>query len=385
MPIGRATYAWVLGRERGPSWIALEPSRKDLPASMDELARELAREARSPFAPTASSATGKARRLGTDLLGPVVAAGLLDDVRHLIVVAGELDRVPLEALRLEDAWVGDRWTISYAPSGTIHTLLSERPHGASRELRALVVADPPFRREHLEGLEGQAVVAAAPAESARAARSFADLRRLPRTREEASAVAALYPRTRVLTGLDANETLLTEIAERDERFAFVHLASHALVDDRSMTRTGIVLSQVGLEDPFEAALRGETVPDGFLSAVEVASGWRLDAQLVTLSACRTGAGPRILGEGRMGLSSAFLQAGARALLVSLWDVDDEATQLLMKSFYRHWLGAQALPRSKAEALRRARRELREHSPDGRSLPFEHPSFWAAFVLVGDPN
>src|SRR6185503_17297999 len=99
----------------------------------------------------------------------------------------------------------------------------------------------------------------------------------------------------------------------------------------------------------------------------------LRADLVVLSACQTGLGDLKQAEGTVGLQRAFLAKGARSVLVSLWNVSDEATRRLMEAFYRHWLGRRV---GKAEALRRAQEEV-------RTTPgFEHPRFWAAFQLVG---
>ena len=99
---------------------------------------------------------------------------------------------------------------------------------------------------------------------------------------------------------------------------------------------------------------------------------KLNAELVVLSACETGLGKQLRGEGLIGLTRAFFYAGAEAVLVSLWKVADVSTAELMVRFYRHLKAG----RGKAEALRQARLELLEQ---GR---FVHPFYWAPFVLVG---
>ena len=103
---------------------------------------------------------------------------------------------------------------------------------------------------------------------------------------------------------------------------------------------------------------------------------RLDADLVTLSACETGTGRALGGEGLVGLSRAFQFAGARSLLVSLWRVDDAATAALMRRFYTHLAGGAP----KDEALRRAQRELMGGAEGAEAA---RPAHWAAFQLVGD--
>ena len=147
-----------------------------------------------------------------------------------------------------------------------------------------------------------------------------------------------------------------------------------------------------LPDPLEAARRGERIYDGVLSAREIVRQWDLEADLVTLSACQTALGKEIPGEGYIGLAHTFLQVGARALLVSLWKVDDEATSLLMGRFYENLMGAYEDQRgaggwqkrmTKAEALMEAKRWLRTYTDGSRHRPFQHPAYWAGFVLVGE--
>jgi CHAT domain-containing protein len=159
---------------------------------------------------------------------------------------------------------------------------------------------------------------------------------------------------------------------------------------------------------------------GRLSAQTIGEEWDLDADLVALSACQTALGPDGGGEGLLGFSQVLLGRGARSLLLSLWKVDDTATALLMARFYQDLLGRragleEAMP--KAEALREAKRWLRQLprseaealagrlakgsvraavEPKGPAAPpvpalpagdrpFAHPRYWAAFILLGDPD
>ncbi|MCK4409669.1 MAG: CHAT domain-containing protein, partial [Candidatus Eisenbacteria sp.] len=144
-------------------------------------------------------------------------------------------------------------------------------------------------------------------------------------------------------------------------------------------------------DPLEAAMAGTRIYDGLLTAKEIVREWDLNADLVTLSACETGLGKKVMGEGYVGFAHAFFQAGARSLLVSLWKVEDKATSLLMRRFYENWLGEytderiglpdEAMP--KAEALREAKRWLRDYIDEYGNRPYEHPYYWSAFILIGD--
>ncbi len=209
----------------------------------------------------------------------------------------------------------------------------------------------------------------------------------------------MIPAAEVLLGPEASEQRLTSLAEsgalRD--FDAIHLATHALVDDERPERSALVLSRVNLPDPYEAVMKGTRVYDGLLTASEIVREWDLEADLVTLSGCQTGLGRETAGEGYVGLAHAFLQAGARSVLVSLWKVEDQATALLMSRFYENLTGAyrdqrhggRGEPMSKAEALREAKQWVRtyaEPSPSGDELiqPFRHPSYWSGFVLIGEP-
>jgi CHAT domain-containing protein len=142
-----------------------------------------------------------------------------------------------------------------------------------------------------------------------------------------------------------------------EKHGILHLASHGIAYTDSP-----LASFVALSEPQDG--------DGLLTARDVMS-LSLPADLVALSACQTGLG-RVSGDGMIGLSRAFLVAGARAVLVSQWNVSDEATAALMTAFYRGYLEWD----NKAIALQRAMRALRS-SPE-----YAHSRYWAPFVVVG---
>ena len=129
-----------------------------------------------------------------------------------------------------------------------------------------------------------------------------------------------------------------------------------------------------------------------LDAREVTYDWEIDAELVTLSACRTALGARWRGEPK-GFMQAWFAAGAHSILASSWRVDDEATYILMKRFYENLSGQYATDRgqgdeaalSKAVALQEARVFLRDHETKDGGRPFEHPFYWGGFGLIGDPR
>jgi len=215
-------------------------------------------------------------------------------------------------------------------------------------------------------------------------RRRAALPRLPGTRAEVEALARLWRGARVLLGKDASEAALCDLARRGEisRFGVLHFATHAFVDDDRPEASTLELSVVEAR-PDTAAAGGERACDGAVTAQEILREWRLDADLVTLSACETALGRDVAGEGYVGLADAFLQAGARSLLVSLWKVEDRSTALLMRRFYELWMGERGADPSKAEALREAKRWLREQTDAAGAHPYAQPYSWAGFVLLGD--
>jgi CHAT domain-containing protein len=113
--------------------------------------------------------------------------------------------------------------------------------------------------------------------------------------------------------------------------------------------------------------------DGFLHPSEI-SALKLDADLVVMSACRTGLGKLVRGEGMMGLTRSFMLAGAKSVMVSLWSVSDRSTSVLMDEFYRNLIGRNL---SRASALQRAQLTLISDKK------YSHPFYWAPFILVGD--
>src|SRR6266496_2573465 len=163
----------------------------------------------------------------------------------------------------------------------------------------------------------------------------------------------------------ANRT--TAMGAEVSKYRFVHFATHGFLNSRHPELSGIVLSLVDQEGRAQ---------DGFLRAHEIYN-LKLPADLVVLSGCRTGLGKEIKGEGLVGLTRAFMYAGAARVMVSLWDVNDEATAELMKRFYGGLLGRNKL--SPAAALRAAQVSM---ASDKR---WSSPYYWAAFTLQGEPR
>ena len=118
--------------------------------------------------------------------------------------------------------------------------------------------------------------------------------------------------------------------------------------------------------------------DGILTAAEIANLNLIGTNLVVMSACQTGLG-NISGEGVFGLQRAFKKAGVQSLLMSLWEVDDDATRLLMTSFYTYLTQGH----TKRSALRKAQEDVRSHTfeRDGMQVSGNNPKYWAAFIVI----
>jgi CHAT domain-containing protein len=145
----------------------------------------------------------------------------------------------------------------------------------------------------------------------------------------------------------------------------LHLAMHSSLDVENPLFSTLVFSQAN-EDTLD------TQNDGFLHAYELYQ-MNLNADLIVLSACESGYGKLLQGEGMMSLARSFQYAGSKNILMSLWQVDDKSTSDLMMQFYKNL--DRGLP--KDEALRKAKLNLLENSP------FRHPCYWAGFILSGD--
>ncbi|HPG40850.1 MAG TPA: CHAT domain-containing protein [bacterium] len=158
--------------------------------------------------------------------------------------------------------------------------------------------------------------------------------------------------------------------KRAWQYNIVHFATHAFVDTSFDAFSGLILST-----------GNDSTDDGILMGYEIKS-IKLDCDLVTLSACETGRGKNVVAEGVLGLPRLFLSAGACAALVSHWKVDDRFTSLLMPEFYRYYLQKKM---TRADALACARRNLLATADNANGLYYQHPFFWAAFTLYGDPG
>ena len=286
---------------------------------------------------------GTLQPLAQQLLGgiPVLADANINRLR--IIPDGPLALLPFEALPIGQSseLLIQRYSVSYAPSA-----------GLSHSSKAPA---PRFRWPWQPSLAGLAdPEAGSGAGDGRAWTS------LPHARAEANRVANIVGgKTEIYLGLDARKVNLIPASS----YPIVHLATHAQADLQDPERSFILL----------APSSPKTQQYDYLFSREVSAGSFAKTNLVTLSACETSVGVFVPGEGLRGFSEAFLAAGARSVLNSLWSVGDTSTEELMTRFYSR-LGS---GETAADALRGAKLEFLAHSQSS------HPAHWAAFVLNGD--
>jgi CHAT domain-containing protein/tetratricopeptide (TPR) repeat protein len=316
-----------------------------------------------PISPRAAAALRQFHRLLIEPVEDLLPAQ--EGARLLIVPQGALFVVPFPAL--EDragSPVVARYSVSVTPSIQTLALTSLRKQAAREPGAALIVGNPLMP-----------IYAPAPG------RPPLDIGPLPGAEAEAKAIAALL-NVSPLTGAAATKSAVMGQA-RSARF--VHLATHGILDDvtgegqRSVNphlreMTGAQMEQReggGQKTPGMLALAPGGGDSGMLMADEIAQS-TIGAELVVLSACDSGRGA-INDDGVIGLSRAWMAAGAPSVVVSLWSIPDEPTRDLMVEFYRRLAGGSG----KAEALRGAMLATRAQYPS--------PVNWSAFVLLGEPD
>lgn len=284
-----------------------------------------------------------ARHLSQKLLDPL-AQQLRKSPRWIVSPDGPLAFLPFELLEIGGKRVIESHEITIAPS------LASVTAGRARAARVLA---PGSHREFL----GLGV-----------SRAGGDWPELPAAEREVGAIASLFPPDRrvTLTGSQATEGALAKLEASGEleRFRYIHIASHAFLSPRGSSLSGVVLAKDA----------SDATNDGIVTAAEWPV-YRLRSDLVVLSACDTGRGTVLAGEGVMGLPYALLMAGTRDVLLTLWPVSDAAAADFMPRFYARLRKGVPPPR----ALRETKLDLAR----GRG-PHSAPAHWAAFVLHGVP-
>jgi CHAT domain-containing protein/predicted negative regulator of RcsB-dependent stress response len=347
------------------------------------------------------------------LLKPVAA--LLGKKRLLIVADGALNYIPFAALPAPDSLNPDSGRnnrvdvqdsgvetagfglplvlnheiVSLPSASTLAILRRELSERKPATKTLAVLADPVFEKDdervkatklpqgrdnrEQKSAEGQAA-ASAEESSTPTYDTQADtvggvnrIERLRFTRQEANEILALVSETDSMKALDFAANRAAATSPELEQYRYVHFATHGVLNSANPELSALVLSLVN-EQGVEQ--------DGFLWAHEVYN-LRLPAEMVVLSGCRTGLGKEIKGEGLVGLTRGFMYAGSARVLVSLWDIADEASSALMVRVYKGILGQQRL--RPAAALRAAQISI------WKEKRWQAPYYWAAFILQGEPR
>ena len=344
----KRTWVFVLQR-KGSNWqidcYNLPAPQKQLEEDISWLQERLAQ--RRPVGTTL-------QRLYTTLFAPVEKS--LQGKRWLIIVPdGALFALPFQALQdIEGTYLAERFAIVYAPSLTTLWALNSQsrvPCPVSRVLSSSSAGTSPSRRR--EGSRwlwtGLAVT------------SFENgLEPLPFARQEVQSIASLLNRQKLSAlALVGNEATEERALRALKESRWVHFATHAFWEPTRPLYSRLVL-------------KTDQKHDGMLRAFEVLDTGQVAAEMVVLSACETGLGKTLKGEGLMGLVWVFLATGTKTLVVSQWQVNDLSAARLMVAYYRNMLKGSP----PAEALRRSQVELLGQRP------FHHPYFWAAFAVWG---
>jgi CHAT domain-containing protein len=278
-----------------------------------------------------------AASLSESLIRPLEQRGLLDDVRHLYLVPHDiLNYLPFALLPIGPGEGGDlvmeRFSLTYLPTAV--TLVRDDPAGQ----------------------QPASLLALAPANS-----------RLRFALEEARSITEVYrPNSTLLSGHEATES---KFKAQANGYTILHFSTHGYFNAKNPLLSGLELEP-------------DTLNDGFLEVHEILN-LSLNAELVTLSACETGMSSGYFnqlpaGDEFVGLTRAFLLAGSRSVLATLWEVDDRSTVEIMEGFY-HYLDRSGRTGDQADSLVQVQRELR------KSKQYRHPFYWAPFVLVGQQD
>jgi CHAT domain-containing protein/tetratricopeptide (TPR) repeat protein len=371
---GESVLEFCLGEERSFAWLVsretvgfeILPGRREIEGKVREYVNDLSVAPANLYLQSKiAKQRANAGELFTTLFGKL-ANQLRADSKLIVIPDGVLNQLPYESLVHNGRYLIEDHQISYLPSASLIELLRQPPKSASDidgQLDLLAFGDPVFQQQSKTSLSLKLPAPSSAINRQAWDRDITNLSRLPRTRDEVEYIASLIPKERqhLYVGKDSTERAFKQ--ESLGKYKWIHLATHSLIDERTPGRSAVVL-----------ALDENNAEDGFLRATEIAD-LDLDCDLVVLSACETGRGQLMSGEGIIGLSRSFFIAGARSVVVSQWAVSDISTAQLMKDFYQQLVNKVA----KAAALREAKLRMLNGGSETR-----HPYYWAPFVIIGAP-
>jgi CHAT domain-containing protein len=381
----KRSFLWVVGKNELNVWEL--PAREIIEGQVEQVDNLLTARSVNKRMETAAQHKQRieqadaalpqaARRLSDMVIAP--AASVLGGKRLVVAPDGALQRLPFAMLPMPgspEPLLASHEIVVLPSASALAVLRSELAGRKPAPKMLAIFADPVFdRSDPRAGRAGATIAQAAPLESSRILEHLAEpgegasampkIPRLPFTLQEAEQILQVARDPSNLKAVGFGASRAAAISGQLSQYRYVHFATHGYLDTERPSLSALVLSQID---------QNNQPLDGFLRVNDIYNT-RLSAELVVLSACQTGLGKEVRGEGLMGLTRAFLYAGAPRVVVSLWNVNDRATAGLMSSLYRGMLRDGKRPPA---ALREAQLEVRKQKQ------WESPYYWAAFVQHGE--
>ncbi len=382
---------YSLGSDRSYLWAVTQTEISSYKLPKQSEIEKLAKEFRYKLTDPATRKLPIEIRRSSQQLSDIIIKPVLEKIgnkRLLIVADGALQYIPFSALNIPGKstneytpLITEHEVINSPSVSTIGIIKSDPKRNKTAPKPLVVFADPVFtpnderfaktvapQASHNisdRGLpiEAQQLEKAALTEGIK-------WKRLPFTRDEADGIVRIIPNSQPQELLDfrANRQALNSNSHLNQ-YQIIHLATHGFVDTEHPEFSGILLSLLDQEGNYE---------NGYLTLNDIFN-LDLQANLVVLSACQTGVGKLIKGEGLVGLTRGFMYAGTPRVLVSLWSINDQSTSELMVKFYQKTLKEKLTP---VAALRAAQLEMWQQ---GDWKKWKSPYYWAAFTMQGDWN
>jgi CHAT domain-containing protein/Tfp pilus assembly protein PilF len=350
-----AFFEYIIGKDQSYAFVVTKKDLKIFPIP----ARDEVKKSVSNYLKVISDKDNKNFQAGYELFNTLISPGLEKNIKTIIFIPDDiLNFLPFETLitnKEKKDWLIKNYKIAYAPSVSSLKEIIKRKESSGRKPQKdiLALGDPYFGSPETESNRISTLRALYSNDSI-------NLFRLKYSGLEVDIISTLFSKSKqkIFLRENASEEQLknNNLAE----YKIVHFATHSIIDDKTPAQSSIVLSLY--QDPNE---------DGLLQTREIYN-LKLNSDLVTLSACDTGLGELIHGEGIEGLNRAFFSAGTSAVLMSLWAVNDQASCQLMERFYRHLKSSESI----MDALRNVKLEMID------SGVLSHPYYWAGFIVSG---
>jgi CHAT domain-containing protein len=382
------SYLWAVTSDTSETYIL--PPRKEIEEAVREFHKVLTARQRTAgqsaedYQANVAAADNifpeKATNLSRMLLMPVIEK--LGSRTLLVVPDGALQYIPFAALPVQftktNGLVGSSTNflletndvVMLPSASTLLAIRRKQNHKSSPGKLVAVIADPVFnpsddrvQREPQAPATAEAATVQNPDQPEQKIKNL-NVARLPHASDEADAISSVAPwgTTLVAKGFDASRE--TAMSSEVSRVQIVHIASHGFLDSEHPELSGILLTTMD---------RNGANVNGLMPLPDIYS-LDLSAELTVLSACQTGLGKDIKGEGLVGLTHSFMSAGSKSVVASLWKVDDRATATLMADFYDGMLQKGMTP---AAALRSAKLKMMQQKQ------WSAPYYWAGFVVQGE--